>query len=246
MPRRSWKSSNRRTRRKQSRRISNVQRSPMTETVRAIEQFSSLSSFQRIHSSSNSCRLSDHYITCQVRYSNSPGKRGALAGTSGRNGCGRHATRRQQLSELSGFEHFADDVAAADELAFDVELRNRWPVRECLDPLPERWIAEHVDTFELDAQVAQRLYHQVGKTALREDRSALHEQHDIVPADLALDALSYWILHNFDLLSGMVGVVVRAEEMQGNVGLVADHPAVVSRSEERRVGKECRSRWSPD
>src|SRR5260370_28612736 len=127
-----------------------------------------------MHVSSNSCRLSDHYMTCQVRYSNSPGKRGALAGTSGRNG-GRHATRRQQLSELSGFEHFADDVAAADELAFDVELRNRWPVRERFDPPAQRRIAEHVDTLELDAQMIEHLHHDAGKTALRENRRALHE-----------------------------------------------------------------------
>src|SRR5260370_32020951 len=210
----------------------------MTETARAIEKFSSLSSFQRIYSSANACCLltpSLDDITQRVQYSNYRGYRGALARSalahqrrSDRNGGGRHATRRQQLSELSGFEHLADDVAAADELAFDVELRNRWPVRACLHPLAGRWIAEHLDTFELDAQVAQHLHHQVGKTALGEDRSAVHEQHDIVPADLALDALLYWILHSFDLLSGTVGVVVRAEEMQGNVGLVAGHPAVGS------------------
>jgi uncharacterized membrane protein YwaF len=35
-----------------------------------------------------------------------------------------------------------------------------------------------------------------------------------VVIDLALDALLYWILHCFDLLSGMVSVVVRAEKMQ--------------------------------
>jgi len=33
------------------------------------------------------------------------------------------------------------------------------------------------------------------------DRRALHEQHDVVLADLALDALLYWITHRFDLLS---------------------------------------------
>src|SRR5256885_15683104 len=31
----------------------------------------------------------------------------------------------------------------------------------------------------------------------------------------------------------------------GTVGPVFEDPAVTSRSEERRVGKECRSRWSP-
>jgi len=49
--------------------------------------------------------------------------------------------------------------------------------------------------------MAQHPNHQAGKTALREDRRALHEQHDVVLADLALDALLYWITHRFDLLS---------------------------------------------
>src|ERR1700730_13453279 len=85
--------------------------------------------------------------------------------------------------------------------------------------------------------MAQHLDHKAGKTALWEDRRALHEQHDIVLADLALDALLYWIFHCFDLLSGMVGVVVRAEKMQGDVGLVADHPAVVSWSNVEDVSR---------
>src|SRR5271166_3392498 len=70
MPRRSWKSSNRRTRRKQSRRISRVQRSPITETVRAIEQFSSLSSFQRIDSSAMPVDPFKVSYSDRVQYSN--------------------------------------------------------------------------------------------------------------------------------------------------------------------------------
>src|SRR5262249_19052287 len=147
---------------------------------------------------------------------------------SGRHSGSLHAACRQQLSEFAGFEHLADDIATADELAFDIELRNRWPVGECLDSMAERRIAEHVDTLELDAQMAQHLDHGTGKIALREDLCTFHEQHDIMLADLALDALLYWIRHCFDLLSGTVGVVVCAEKMQGNIGLVADHPAVVS------------------
>src|SRR5258708_38340137 len=48
MPSRASNASNRRTRRKQSRRISSVQRSPITDTVRATEHGSRLSSFQRM------------------------------------------------------------------------------------------------------------------------------------------------------------------------------------------------------
>src|SRR5712671_3395506 len=67
--------------------------------------------------------------------------------------------------------------------------------------------------------MAQHLHYHAGKAALREDRGALHEQYDIMLADPALDALVYWILHWFDLLLGMVGVVVRTEKMQRDVGL---------------------------
>src|ERR1700758_3020924 len=109
----------------------------MTEIVRAIEQFSSLSSFQRIYSSANPLTPSFDDIAQRVQYSNYQGYRGALARSglahhrrSDRSSGRLHAADRQQLSELAGFEHLADDIAAADELAFDIELRNRWPIGE--------------------------------------------------------------------------------------------------------------------
>src|SRR5882672_12756910 len=51
-----------------------------------------------------------------------------------------------------------------------------------------------------------------------------------------------------------VRAVVTATDAPGKIGIgIADHPLFAhnlirydSRSEERRVGKECRSRWSPD
>src|SRR5712671_2715748 len=85
--------------------------------------------------------------------------------------------------------------------------------------------------------MAQHLHYHAGKAALREDRGALHEQYDIMLADLALDALVYWILHCFDLLLGMVGVVVRTEKMQRDVGLIPDHPAVASRRDVEDVSR---------
>src|SRR6266478_7195748 len=85
--------------------------------------------------------------------------------------------------------------------------------------------------------MAQHLHYHAGKAALREDRGALHEEYDIMLADPALDALVYWILHCFDLLLGMVGVVVRTEKMQRDVGLIPDHPAVVSRRDVEDVSR---------
>jgi hypothetical protein len=51
--------------------------------------------------------------------------------------------------EFAGREHLADDIAAADELALDMELRNRRPagVRPA-----ERWVGEHVAPLELDPE----------------------------------------------------------------------------------------------
>ena len=40
-------------------------------------------------------------------------------------------------------------------------------------------------------------------------------------------------------------VVAAAERTQGRIALVDGPEEVLDRSEERRVGKECRSRWSP-
>src|SRR5712675_759897 len=57
---------------------------------------------------------------------------------------------------------------------------------------------DEVRTFEK----GKHLHYHAGKAALREDRGALHEQYDIMLADLALDALVYWSLHCFDLLLG--------------------------------------------
>src|SRR6266478_3949215 len=132
---------------------------------------------------------------------NAKGFRIQTIGVSGRDGSGLHVASRQQFREFAGLVHLADDVATADKFALDIELRHRRPVRERLDALAQRRIAQHVDTLELDTQTAQHLDHQAGKTALREDRRALHEQHHIVFADLALDLLSYWITHRLPLLS---------------------------------------------
>ena len=41
-------------------------------------------------------------------------------------------------------EHLADYIAAADELSFDVKLRNRRPIGEILNAPAQRRVAEHV------------------------------------------------------------------------------------------------------
>src|SRR5258705_8376855 len=75
----------------------------------------------------------------------------------------------QQFLQFAGLEHLAHDIAAADELALHIELRDSRPAREILDALAQAGIGQHVDTLELDAHVAQHLDHRRGEAALRED-----------------------------------------------------------------------------
>ena len=61
----------------------------------------------------------------------------------------------------------------------------------------------------------------------------------------------YWLM--FIILVGFTYAMVMANlwlpdkmsEIVNNGIIKQDMPAIRSRSEERRVGKECRSRWSP-
>src|SRR5256885_15498172 len=63
--------------------------------------------------------------------------------------------------------------------------------------------------------------------------------HELIPKKIALRHVAFEV----------TAVVDRAEEVDGGSHVQARHGAVrvdwQLRSEERRVGKECRSRWSP-
>src|SRR3954462_790493 len=78
-----------------------------------------------------------------------PIRRAAKCQPSGRGGDG-HALVGKQLLQFAGLEHLADDVAAADELALDVELRNRWPVRIGLDAVAQLGRFKDVEALVAD------------------------------------------------------------------------------------------------
>src|SRR6266576_6351169 len=59
----------------------------------------------------------------------------------------RQALFLHQRLQFTGLEHLAHDVAAADELALDVELRDGRPVRIALDAVPQFLVLEHVEAF---------------------------------------------------------------------------------------------------
>src|SRR5690606_9033450 len=78
--------------------------------------------------------------------------------------------------EFTTLVHFGHDVAAADELAVDEDLRNSRPLREVFERIPERIVGEHVDRNEIvGAGSLQNLHRARGETALRKLGGPLHE-----------------------------------------------------------------------
>src|SRR6266567_8215768 len=62
-------------------------------------------------------------------------------------GLDRNALVLEEVLQLAGLEHLADDVAAADELTLHVELRDRRPLRIGLDALAQVVGFQHVDAL---------------------------------------------------------------------------------------------------
>ena len=91
--------------------------------------------------------------------------------------------------QFAGLEHFTDDVGAADELALNVELRDRRPVGIVLDAVAQIVGFQHVDALVADAEIIEDLHDLAGKAALREGRRALHEKHDVAGFHLIVDPL---------------------------------------------------------
>src|SRR3974390_1074141 len=95
----------------------------------------------------------------------------------------------EQGLQLARLEHFADDVAAADEFALEVKLRDGWPVGIGLDPLTQLVVFEHVETLIDHAEIIEDLHDLTGEAAHRKLRRAFHEQHHLVSLDLVVDEL---------------------------------------------------------
>src|SRR5438552_3549008 len=73
---------------------------------------------------------------------------------------------RQRLLQLAGFVHLHHDVRAADELAVDIELRDRGPARIRLDALADVVVLEDVDRLQVfDSAGLEDLYRTAGEAA---------------------------------------------------------------------------------
>src|SRR5690606_34768402 len=117
-----------------------------------------------------------------------------------------------------------------DELAVDVKLRNRRPVRVLLDPLAHLGIRQHVEGVELDAVLLEDVDHGRRKPALRKALVALHEEHDLVALDELLDELRrVGIRHVRPVLRASAARRLRAACARGDVGVDLRQPTAEAR-----------------
>src|SRR6267142_3140041 len=95
----------------------------------------------------------------------------------------------KKLLKLTGLEHFAHDVASADEFALDVELRDRRPVGVDLDAIPQFGRVVHIERLVSDPDIFENLDQLTRKPTLWKLRRAFHEEHDVVRPYFVLDEL---------------------------------------------------------
>src|SRR5258708_26965654 len=95
----------------------------------------------------------------------------------------------ENLLHLRGLEHFAHDVASADEFALDVELRYRRPVGVDLDAIPQFGRVVYIERLVSDPDIFENLDQLTRKSALWKLRCSFHEEHDVVRPYFVLDEL---------------------------------------------------------
>src|SRR6185503_2818133 len=111
--------------------------------------------------------------------------------------------RFQQFLQLAALEHLHHDVRSADELALDVELGDGRPVAIRLDASANLGVLEHVDGLVFRAQSVEDGDRAARKSALREERSALHEQHNVIRID-DLGNFLFWVSHGWSPLAALL------------------------------------------
>src|SRR5579871_4012595 len=102
----------------------------------------------------------------------------------------RSGSRRHHLRELARLVELGDDVAAADELAVDEELRDGGPARMRRQLLADARVGQDVERGVVGAGRVQALDRAGREAAAREVGRALHEEHDPVALDRVEDLLA--------------------------------------------------------
>src|SRR4249920_343359 len=102
----------------------------------------------------------------------------------------RSGSRRHHSAQLTRLGELGHDVAAADELAIDEELRDGRPARVSRELLADPGVGQDVDRRELGSRLVQGLDRPGREAAARKVRRALHEEHHPVLRDRLLDLLA--------------------------------------------------------
>src|SRR5690606_18008362 len=93
----------------------------------------------------------------------------------------------ENLLQLSRFVELDRDVAAADQLAVHVELRERRPVRVRLQSLANLRVLEDVHVCEFRTDLAEHADRARRESALREVGGSLHVEQHRIGLQLLLD-----------------------------------------------------------
>ena len=96
----------------------------------------------------------------------------------------------EHAMQLARIEHRLHDVGTADELAIDVELRDRRPVAVVLDALADLVVGEHVDGRVVVEQRVEPVDRGRREAALRPAARAFHEEHDAVRGEQLVDTVT--------------------------------------------------------
>lgn len=94
----------------------------------------------------------------------------------------------EEVMQFAGLVHLGHDIAAADELALDVELGEGGPLAELLEALADFFVFKDIEALELGASVVEDLHGAGGEAAHRAIRGAFHEEHDGGLVDQLLEA----------------------------------------------------------
>ena len=98
---------------------------------------------------------------------------------------------------------------------------------------------------DIEAIASMRCHAATITTALTVQNSQGVTKFSAVPAE-QLRAQSQAIIDDMPIAAIKAGMLANSSIIATIADIVATQPNIPLRSEERRVGKECRSRWSPD
>src|SRR6516162_6992685 len=158
----------------------------------------------------------------------------------------RGADLGEELAELAAAVHLERDVAAADQLALDVQLRISRPVGVALERLADLGLFENVDVLEFGTDGAQRGDRLRRESTLWKIRRPLHEQHHGTSGQLRLDSLDHihldYLVTHLDYLVSLRRSASTASSCHCSTALIDIHLPISSPVRRQPTQKPCASR----